>query len=104
MLGGMAVIAHGRSRHTKDFDIWLEPFGSPNIWSENLLITLKEFPQSYVWSLAERRRLENLEIAEEAETYGVLRIGGFDLPVDVFRRPNEFRKKISIRSGNRRRC
>jgi hypothetical protein len=22
LLGGMAVIAHGRSRHTKDFDIW----------------------------------------------------------------------------------
>jgi hypothetical protein len=90
MLGGMAVIAHGRSRHTKDFDIWLDPFETPALWAEHLLITLKEFPQSYVWSLAERRRLEDLEIAEEAETYGVLRIGGFDLPVDVFRRPNEF--------------
>lgn len=90
MLGGMAVIAHGRSRHTKDFDIWLEPFASAEIWAANLLSTLTLFPESYVWSLAQRRQLEAAEIAEEIMEFGVLRIGGFDLPVDVFRRPNEF--------------
>lgn len=90
MLGGMAVIAHGRSRHTKDFDIWLEPFASAEIWAENLICTLKMFPEAYVWSLAERRHLEVTEIAGEIVEFGVLRIGGFDLPVDVFRRPNEF--------------
>ncbi len=90
MLGGMAVIAHGRSRHTKDFGIWLDPFETSALWAEHLLSTLKEVPQAYAWSLAERRRLDDFEFAEEAETYGVLRIGGLDLPVDVFRRPNEF--------------
>lgn len=90
MLGGMAVIAHGRSRHTKDFDIWLEPLENPAVWTEALLATLEEFPQAQVWSLAERRTLEAFEISEEIETYGVLRINGFDLPVDVFRKPNEF--------------
>ena len=26
LLGGMAVILHGLSRNTKDYDIWLDPF------------------------------------------------------------------------------
>ena len=90
MLGGMAVIAYGRSRHTKDFDIWLEPLGSAGNWAVALIDTMREFPDCYVWSLAERRKLNDEEIADEAETHGVLRISGFDLPVDVFRRPNEF--------------
>jgi len=86
----MAVIAHGRSRHTKDFDIWLEPFGSPEAWAEHLTVALREFPESYVWSLAQRRKLEPMEIADEIGDFGVLRIGGLNLPVDVFRKPNEF--------------
>ena len=90
LLGGMAVIAHGRSRHTKDFDIWLEPFATPDAWTDQLLSVLREFPDAYVWSLAQRRRLELGEVAEEIADFGVVRIGGFDLPVDVFRRPNEF--------------
>ncbi len=36
MLGGMAVIAHGLSRPTKDSDVWLEPFTSTAEWSEKL--------------------------------------------------------------------
>ena len=90
LLGGMAVIAHGRARHTKDFDVWLEPFKSSAEWSDRLTAILSHFPEAYVWSLAQRRRLELPEIQMEIEDFGVLRIGGFDLPVDVFRRPNEF--------------
>ena len=30
------------------------------------------------------------EVSDEIEAYGVIRVGGLDLPVDVFRRPNEF--------------
>lgn len=90
LLGGMAVIAHGRSRHTKDFDIWLEPFDTPEIWAGHLVTILQEFPESYVWSLAQRRKLEHTEIADEIDQFGVLRIDGFDLPVDIFRKPNEF--------------
>lgn len=90
MLGGMAVIAYGRSRHTKDFDIWLEPFVDPAMWAQHLTAVLREFPESHIWSLAQRRKLQPAEIAAEIEDFDVLRIGGFDLPVDVFRKPNEF--------------
>lgn len=90
LLGGMAVIAHGRSRHTKDFDIWLEPFENAKVWAANLLSILNQFPEAVIWSLAQKRVLLPTEIANEIETYGVLRINGFDLPVDIFRRPNEF--------------
>jgi len=90
LLGGMAVIAHGRSRHTKDFDIWLEPFQTPEIWADKLQAVLADFPDANLWSLAQRRNLEPSEVAIEIEDFGVLRVGGFDLPVDVFRRPNEF--------------
>lgn len=92
LLGGMAVIAHGRARHTKDFDLWLEPFSTAEEWSEKLITILRDFPESYVWSLAQRRRLDHDEIAAEIEDFGVIRIGGLDLPVDVFRRPNEFQE------------
>lgn len=90
LLGGMAVIAHGRSRHTKDFDIWLEPFDTPETWAAHLSAILKEFPEAYIWSLAQRRNLDHSEVATEIGQFGVLRIGGFSLPVDVFRKPNEF--------------
>ncbi len=89
LLGGMAVIAHGRSRHTKDFDISLEPFSNPEVWAEHLSDVLNEFQESYVWPLADRRKLEQQEIAPEISDYGVLRIGGLNLPIDVFRKPNE---------------
>ena len=89
LLGGMAVIAHGLSRQTKDFDIWLEPFGSADEWAANLLAVAGNFPEATLWSLAQRRELKAEEVASEAADAGVVRIRGFALPVDVFRRPNE---------------
>ncbi len=32
LIGGLAVIAHGLSRGTKDADIWLEPMASAEDW------------------------------------------------------------------------
>lgn len=61
LLGGMAIIAHGFSRPTKDSDIWLEPFGSAAEWTEKCLAVMTKFPGSFVWSLAERRRLETFD-------------------------------------------
>lgn len=89
LLGGMAVIAYGFSRRTKDYDAWLEPFASAEEWAQHLLETVAEYPEAYIWSLADQRRLSSDEVAVEIETYGVLRIGGLNLPVDVFRKPNE---------------
>lgn len=90
LLGGMAIIAHGLSRPTKDSDIWLEPFGSVAEWTEKCLAVVKKFPGSYVSSLAERRRLETFdEVLADISAYDVIRIGGLDLPLDIFRKPNE---------------
>lgn len=89
MLGGMAIIAHGFSRPTKDSDVWLEPFDSAEEWAASLHKTMTAFPGLQVWSLARRCVLPPHEIAAEAEEFGVVRVNGLTLPLDVFRKPNE---------------
>ena len=89
MLGGMAVIAHGFSRPTKDSDVWLEPLGSTEEWAACLQETMAAFPGLQVWSLARRCVLAPQEIAADVEEFGVVRVNGLTLPLDVFRRPNE---------------
>ncbi|MDP1591176.1 MAG: hypothetical protein Q8M07_25705 [Prosthecobacter sp.] len=90
LLGGMAIIAHGLSRPTKDSDIWLEPFATVEEWVTKCLEVVSAFPGSYIWSLAERRRLDAFEeVVADISDYGVIRISGLDLPLDIFRKPNE---------------
>ena len=89
LLGGMAVIAYGKARLTKDFDIWMEPFESPEEWTSRLVGVLADFPEAYFWSLAQQRIATAEEVSSDIADFGVIRIGGFELPVDVFRRPNE---------------
>jgi hypothetical protein len=89
LLGGMAVIAHGLSRHTKDFDVWLEPFASPEEWAAHLKEVYEKIPGAQLWSLARRCIITPEEAADEVAEFGVLRVQGFGLPVDVFRKPNE---------------
>lgn len=89
MLGGMAMIAHGLDRKTKDVDVWLEPMESCEQWATVVIETAKAFPTSMFWSLAERRDLEPEEIAAEVAQHGVIRVSGFDRDIDVFREPNE---------------
>lgn len=90
LLGGMAIIAHGLSRPTRDSDIWLEPFSSVDEWVVNCLQVVDSFRGSFVWSLAERRRLDHIdEVVADISDYGVIRISGLDLPLDIFRKPNE---------------
>ena len=43
LLGGLAVVAHGLPRTTKDADIWLEPY-ELDIWLKNLFKTVEKFP------------------------------------------------------------
>ena len=89
MLGGMAVIAHGFSRKTKDVDVWLEPTESAATWVAALSSAMADFATARFWSLAQRRELNAQEIAGEIADFGVLRVSGFDRDIDVFRRPNE---------------
>ena len=52
VLGGLAVIAHGYSRHTQDADVWLDPMESPEVWAAALENVCKEFPDVDHSSLA----------------------------------------------------
>lgn len=84
----MAVIAYGLSP-TKNSDVWLEPLGSAQEGAACLQETTNSFPGLQVWSLARRCVLLPQEIAADAEEFGVVRVNGLTLPLDVFRRPNE---------------
>jgi hypothetical protein len=88
MLGGLAIIAHGYSRPTKDGDAWLEPLASPEEWAERLRETLRAFDGLALWSLAERRPLGEAEIAEAIGLDGVLRVRGLTADLDLFRKAN----------------
>ncbi len=89
MLGGMAIIAHGLSRPTKDSDVWLEPFASAEEWSRKLNAVVTSFKGTRLWSLPQRRVLMPDELMFDVDQFGVVRIEGLTLPLDVFRKPNE---------------
>ena len=90
LLGGAALIFYGRERPTFDADIWLEPMEDAQIWARELTAALRAYEESYFWDLAARRKTGGEEIADLAETFGVVRIGGLSENLDVFRRPNNF--------------
>ncbi len=89
MLGGMAIIAHGLTRPTKDSDVWLEPFASAAEWSEKLNAVVTHFAGTKLWSLPQRRILDPQELENDADQFGVVRVDGLTMPLDVFRKPNE---------------
>lgn len=94
MLGGMAMIAHGFDRKTKDVDVWLEPMQSCEQWADAVIETTGTFPTSRFWSLASRRDLGADEIADEVAQFGVIRVSGFDRDIDVFREPNQLETSL----------
>jgi hypothetical protein len=90
LLGGLAVIAHGFSRTTKDADVWLEPLESPEAWATALGEVVSAFPGTMLARLPHWMPIRTTaEIAETAEDIGMVRVLGLECPLDVFRRPNE---------------
>ena len=89
VLGGLAVIAHGLSRHTQDVDIWLEPMRSAGDWAGVLWTTGLGFSGVTFHRLPGWTRIGQDEIAEVAEDVGMVRVSGLSRPLDIFRRPNE---------------
>ncbi len=87
VIGGLAVIAHGNSRETKDGDAWLDPMPSPQAWADALRETLRGFAGLTLWSLTERRVLDETEIEEAIRVDGVLRVQGLIADLDLFRKP-----------------
>jgi hypothetical protein len=45
LLGGMAMILHGLSRNTKDYDIWLDPLPDAQTWAAAIQQLLTREPQ-----------------------------------------------------------
>ena len=91
LIGGLAVIAHGFSRTTKDADIWMEPCTDNGQFSEILLSALNPKSKLSFYDLRNQsvikdRTAENIESTIEKDS--VIRIIGLDRPVDVFRIPN----------------
>lgn len=90
VIGGLAIIAHGFNRPTKDADVWLDPLESPMSWAEAVQAACGRFPDLTIHTLPGWRRVEGPEVADAALEVGMVRILGLDCPLDVFRRPNEF--------------
>ena len=90
VIGGLAVIAHGFNRPTKDVDVWLDPLDSPTAWADCVEKICSSFPGLSVHTLPGWRSVAGQEIAEAAEEVGMVRVLGLDCPLDIFRRPNEF--------------
>ncbi len=88
LIGGLAVIAHGFSRPTKDGDAWLEPLDSPAAWAAAVCATLAEFGNLRLWSLTERRDVRPDELAEVIAVDDVVRVCGLNADLDLFRKPN----------------
>ncbi len=88
LLGGLAVIYHGHSRLTKDVDIWLDPGVSADAWAATLRAAIGGVPSAYFWDLSRRARVSGDDLAEVVEAVGVIRIGGLECDLDVFRVPN----------------
>jgi hypothetical protein len=90
VIGGLAVIAHGRSRQTMDADIWLEPLSSPAEWANAIEKVCMQFEGARIHRLPGWVEVSGADVAEAAEDTGMIRILGLDCPLDIFRRPNEF--------------
>jgi len=90
VIGGLAVIAHGHGRHTQDADIWLEPMSSAEEWATAIEAVCGHFPDCEIRSLPGWREVSGQAAAVAAEEIGMLRICGLSVPLDIFRRPNEF--------------
>ena len=88
LLGGLAVIYHGHSRLTKDVDIWLDPGVSSDAWAAALHTVLATVPSAHLWDLSRRLKVLGGEIAEVVDAVGVIRVGGLECDLDVFRVPN----------------
>jgi hypothetical protein len=90
ILGGVAVIAHGYSRHTQDADIWLDPLASVEEWGGVIQAVCKIVEGATIHRLPGWVEISGIEIAPAVEETGMVRILGLDCPLDIFRRPNEF--------------
>lgn len=90
LLGGLAVIAHGLSRATKDIDVWLDPLGDVTEWTGVVRRVLSKYDQAKPYNLRRKRVVECEQMEEVIARDSVIRIVGLDRPIDIFRIPHNF--------------
>ena len=88
-LGGLAVIATGLSRNTYDADIWVEPFASPDEWSNHLSPILYASGAAQPVAIGSWEKIGRGNLAGVIGRDGVIRVNGLERPLDVFRDPNQ---------------
>jgi hypothetical protein len=88
-LGGVAIIASGLSRNTFDADIWLEPFGAPDRWAANISPFIFGSGTAEPVAIGSWEKIAREDLAAVIERDGVIRIGGLERPLDIFRDPNQ---------------
>jgi len=89
MIGGLAVIAHGFSRPTKDADLWLDPTKGAEKWLASIQSLIA--PPERIVTLPGWRELNSSELLENLDEVGMVRVEGLDMPLDLFFRPNGLR-------------
>ncbi len=90
ILGGIAVIAHGYTRHTQDADIWLDPMATAEEWASVIRAVCEKMETATVHRLPGWVKISEAEIGEAVLETGMVRVLGLDCPLDIFRKPNEF--------------
>ena len=89
LLGGMAVVRHGLTRYTKDVDVWLDPMTSCEEWASCLVVIMLDFPGVQITRLFPPQPIDPSALSEAIAQDRVIRITGFEMPLDIFREPNE---------------
>lgn len=92
LLGGLAVIAHGYSRNTKDVDIWLDPMDETSDWLDVILKINQEFDDLTIHTLPGWQELKGDDLITNIELVGMVRVLGLECPLDIFRVPNGLAK------------
>jgi hypothetical protein len=92
LIGGLAVILHGLSRNTKDYDIWIDPVPDVQSWAapiQQLLTREPSLQAQRISTFGGWKPIGVGEIAAVGHEDRLIRISGVDRPIDVFFGPNE---------------
>jgi hypothetical protein len=93
LLGGLAVILHGLSRNTKDYDIWLDPLPDVQAWAAPIQQLLRGEPSMQVQRVSAFGGWKPISVGDVpgvGTEDRLIRIAGAERPIDVFFVPNEF--------------
>lgn len=93
LLGGAAVILHGQSRNTDDFDVWVDPLPGPEAWAEGVLAALRPYHGLEFLRLGGGspgwKTFPADSLAEIGREDRIIRVRGAAQPIDIFYQPNE---------------